>query len=231
MDFRLFSSNSEIKALVAGLDIDMISECPMCHSKIRLEDALTITNDVENNHDLSRRLIIFECPNEECKELFVARYSESWYYNTYKNVLNSIFPNQIEINIDKIIEDISPNYAEIYRQAQTAQKQGLNQICGVGYRKALEFLIKDYCVKKNPEKQDNIRSLELSKVIGQYVDNINIKDMAKRAVWIGNDETHYIRKWEDKDIKDLLNLIDLTSQWIILNEKTKMYTLSMPKGR
>ncbi len=47
-----------------------------------------------------------------------------------------------------------------------------------------------------------------------YVDNENIKQRAKRAVWLGNDETHYVRTWIDKDIKDLKLLIKLTVGWI-----------------
>ena len=36
------------------------------------------------------------------------------------------------------------------------------------------------------------------------------KSVAKRATWLGNDETHYYRKWEDKDLRDLTNLLRLT---------------------
>lgn len=230
MDIDSIYGNNDIKNSLKELHINIANECPICHSKIRIEEALIIKNDIIND-DLGRLLLIFQCPNEECAELFVARYKYQWSFASREYTLTSIFPNEIEINIDNIIKTISPSYTEVYTQAKTAQQQGLHQICGVGYRKALEFLIKDYCIKNNPDKKSNIENLDLSKVIGQYVDNINIKNMAKRAVWIGNDETHYIRKWEDKDIKDLLNLIDLTCQWIILNEKTKEYTLSMQPNK
>ena len=46
------------------------------------------------------------------------------------------------------------------------------------------------------------------------IDNSSIKELARCATWLGNDETHYIRKWEDRDIHDLKNLIDLTCQYI-----------------
>jgi len=48
----------------------------------------------------------------------------------------------------------------------------------------------------------------LSACIQQYIDNEKIKLVSKRAVWIGNDETHYVRKWIEKDIEDLKRLID-----------------------
>lgn len=28
----------------------------------------------------------------------------------------------------------------------------------------------------------------------------------ERAAWLGNDETHYVRKWPEKDVKDLKSL-------------------------
>ncbi|MFR5472135.1 MAG: hypothetical protein ACLTG7_11415 [Romboutsia sp.] len=116
---------------------------------------------------------------------------------------------------------------EIYGQAKQAEEVGLDQVCGVAYRKALEFLIKDYCCKKKPEEEENIKKKFLSNVIKEYVDNPNIKMLAERAAWLGNDETHYIRKWESHDIKVLIKLIDLTCSWINLEEKTRKYSESM----
>ncbi|MNF08429.1 hypothetical protein D3C80_2088550 [compost metagenome] len=51
-------------------------------------------------------------------------------------------------------------------------------------------------------------------MIEGFVTNENVKQCAKRAIWLGNDETHYVRKWVDKDIKDLKLLIQITVNWI-----------------
>lgn len=74
----------------------------------------------------------------------------------------------------------------------------------------VEFLIKDYTIKKHPEKEDEIRKALLGKCIQNYISVTKIKECAKRATWIGNDETHYVRKWKDKDVKDLKILIQLS---------------------
>lgn len=47
--------------------------------------------------------------------------------------------------------------------------------------------------------------------------------MAKGASWLGNDETHYVRKWKDKDISDLKKMIELTVYWISYELKTEEY--------
>ncbi|MBP2259149.1 hypothetical protein [Virgibacillus alimentarius] len=53
--------------------------------------------------------------------------------------------------------------------------------------------------------------------------------MAERATWLGNDETHYVRQWENKDLQDLKNLIDLTVYFISKNLKAKKYKEEMAK--
>ena len=50
--------------------------------------------------------------------------------------------------------------------------------------------------------------MALSNCIKEYVDDPRIKSLAEKAVWLGNDETHYIRKHEDKDITDMKRFID-----------------------
>lgn len=61
--------------------------------------------------------------------------------------------------------------------------------------------------------------------------NSSINELVRRATWLGNDETHYIRKWEDRDIHDLKNLIDLTCQYITMESKSKAYLEEMPEKK
>jgi hypothetical protein len=49
-----------------------------------------------------------------------------------------------------------------------------------------------------------------------------------RAVWIGNDVTHYIRKWEGKNLEDLKKLIELTVHWIEMEALSKSFEDEMP---
>jgi hypothetical protein len=51
--------------------------------------------------------------------------------------------------------------------------------------------------------------------------------MAKRATWLGNDETHYVRTWEGKDLKDLKTLIRLTIHWVEMEAETERYEQEM----
>jgi hypothetical protein len=73
--------------------------------------------------------------------------------------------------------------------------------------------------------------MQLGPCIGTFVDNDKVKQMAQRAAWLGNDETHYLRKWEDHDLPDLKTVIDLTVLWIDMEEMTKQVMKDLPEGR
>lgn len=67
----------------------------------------------------------------------------------------------------------------------------------------------------------------LGHCINEFVLDENIKACAKRATWLENDETHYVKKWNDKDINDLRMLIKLTVNWIDNALTTKKYLSDM----
>ena len=52
--------------------------------------------------------------------------------------------------------------------------------------------------------------------------------MAERAIWLGNDETHYVRVWEAQSLADLKKLISLTLHWIEMEELTNSFEVNMP---
>ncbi|MBI5787992.1 MAG: DUF4145 domain-containing protein [Candidatus Schekmanbacteria bacterium] len=100
----------------------------------------------------------------------------------------------------------------------------------MGYRKALEFLIKDYLISEAPNDatKDEIKKEFLGDTIKKRVNDPNVKSVAERAVWLGNDETHYERKWQDKDLSHLKQLIQLTIHWIEAHKLTEKFLNEMP---
>lgn len=123
---------------------------------------------------------------------------------------------KIDVPISKNIKNISPSFVKIYTQALQAEKLQLNELVGMGLRKALEFLIKDYAIFNYPKKELEIKKLPLSQVIEKYVDFNDLKILAKGAAWIGNDETHYVKKWPHKDLNDLKKYIEASMSFIEL---------------
>ena len=198
------------------VDISQYSiECPFCHSNI-----------IPNYIFWNSYYLFASCPNEACGKHFVLIQNIN---GKYVNVLPNSIPSARCFS--EIINNISPSFVGIYNQAYHAEQVNLDQICGVGYRKALEFLIKDYLISKEDDAQiiENIKTKFLANCIQENVQNDNIKNVAKRAVWLGNDETHYVRKWADKDVNNLQQLIDLTVRWIENEVETERVLQEMQK--
>lgn len=127
---------------------------------------------------------------------------------------------------DDCINELSPIFVKIYNQALEAEAMNLDEVAGVAFRKAFEFLIKDYCISKHKDKENEIKVKFLGKCIKDYISDARIMQCSEKATWLGNDETHYVRKWENKDINDLKTLIHLTINWIVNEKLTENYMAS-----
>lgn len=135
----------------------------------------------------------------------------------------------LAITYDSCIDDVSKNFAEIYRQAVCAEANGLDSLVGIGYRKALEFLIKDWLIKEQPDKADDIKKSLLGKCVSDYIQDISLKTCLSRTVWLGNDETHYVRTWPEKDISDLKMLLEISLRKIAGEIMIQKMPETMPK--
>jgi hypothetical protein len=129
------------------------------------------------------------------------------------------------------IEEVSPEFTEIYNQAFAAQSLGMSHIAGMGFGKALEFLIKDFAIKQRPDKKEEIKNLFLGVCLKNYIDDQNVKDVAERASWLRNDQAHYVRKWSDRDIEDLKTLLTLTVNAIQNIELAAKFKREMLQGK
>jgi hypothetical protein len=126
------------------------------------------------------------------------------------------------------IRRLSPVFTAVYTQALAAEASGFDQLTGIGLRKALEFLVKDFAIGEHPDDAAAIQGKFLGTCIDEYLADPNLQGCAKRATWLGNDETHYVRKWEDRDIQDLKLLIRLTMNWAENVLLTQRYEREMP---
>lgn len=198
-------------------DISVYSvKCPCCGSQV-----VPIYLCCHNNSGV----IFSQCPVSGCEEFFLLK--------EWGNGLE-ILPNHplSKQTFSEIINCVSSSFGKIYNEAFAAEQMDLKEVCGVGYRKALEFLIKDYAIQgKDDQTVDKIKKMPLAKCIDDCVGDAMVKAVAKRAVWLGNDETHYVRKWEEKDVQDLKGLIHLTTLWIEKEKETERLLAEMPEGR
>ena len=195
-----------VKIGTGSVEVDKYPKlCPICHHAIAPKYSSGI---ISGDHKID---LAFQCTN--CNSLFIGKYSDPRYSRIYS--LNRVWPIVPQpVKFEKEIQEISPMFVETYNQAIYAEGNSLHQLTGIGLRKSLEFLIKDFLIAQKPEKEDTVKTSTLSQCINNFIDDNNLVEISKRATWLGNDETHYVRKWEDKDIKDLKILTQLTVNWI-----------------
>lgn len=127
--------------------------------------------------------------------------------------------NKIATSVPHDIVKISPLFEDIYNESHIAESFGLLHIAGMGYRKSLEFLIKDYLILVTPYKKEKYQSMPLNQVI-DHLDDKDLITLSRAGAWLGNDESHFIRVYEDKGIKELKDFISETIAIIY-----KKYTL------
>lgn len=195
---------------VSSYEVQKPKKCPLCHCSFggNYLSAHFVPHSDDCDYDVI--YATYFCNN--CSSCFSAEYVEMA-YNTFK--LTGTVPFYPERQkFSDYISKISPRFVEIYNEALQAESEGLNEICGLGYRKALEFLVKDYLVNLQPDNYEEIIKSPLGSVIKCKIDNNNIKILAERSAWLGNDETHYIRKHEEYNIQDLKKFLLATATYI-----------------
>lgn len=179
-------------------------KCPFC--KVTIRPKALYEKSVDNGW-------YYACDCTNCGKMFIAvvvydgSNEELRCQHTYPEmIIKKEFSNQIL--------QLSNKFVDIYNQAYAAEAYGLEEIAGMGYRKSLEFLIKDYLIHADPNQADTIRKVPLAQCINERVQNQNIKAVASRSAWLGNDFTHYVPKFEDKDISNMKSFIDAVVYWV-----------------
>lgn len=202
-------------------ELPLPTQCPNCSIAYSADPLISYCAEPENFYGDSETSVyaLYFCPH--CEHLFLVHYHvpKSIYFSEHirTGYIAHTYPTPTEkTDFTNHIRSLSSKFVEIYQQSERAENDGLTEICGMGYRKALEYLVKDFAIHTHPDQRHEIESpkLTLGQCIDKYIDSQKIKTMAKASSWIGNDETHYTRKHEDYDVQDLKCFIKTTAAFI-----------------
>lgn len=190
---------------VLNINLEIPKACPVC-------DTGNIGGPITAHHLSSGEFDSFDvcaeyfCP--KCKTIYLAYYKCHTYDTEYNySIIQYSFADKELPNIPDSVRSISTKFSDIYSQALDTESKNLNELTGIGLRKALEYLIKDFSIYRHPKKNGEIRKATLANCIQNYIDSTRIKQLATVCAWLGNDETHYERKHEDRDIKDMKSFL------------------------
>lgn len=183
--------------------LDIRPRCPYCD--VSVHPVILATNYPYSNQRYC--YVTMQCPS--CEGVWADTYHDHDGHQNFIADNKQLFkPNFAQLASD--IKLLSPKGARTYEQALQAEADGYDTLVGIGLRKALEFFLKDFLIATNPDKEDDIKQKRLGRVIADYIHEPNLLALSKATAWIGNDETHYIRRHTDQDLKDLKKFLKAT---------------------
>lgn len=203
--------------------------CPVCHTSI--QPIFLLARSLSDSVPYGTVDIVFQCTKTTCQSVISGRYKG----NSNSNapwVLDSLAPRTFKkTSFTTEIETVSPTFVEIYNQAMTAEAVKLDQLVGLGLRKALEFIVKDFAISQatSDAEKKAIKKKQLGRCIKEHIKDGPVQRAAKRATWLGNDETHYERRWQKQDITDLKRLVRLTVHAVESAIVMQQYEAEMPE--
>lgn len=163
------------------------------------------------------------CP--ACKKYHMT--NQEYLRQADKTTMVLVYPNKVVTDIDRLFIEYAPRFVEFYSEAIEAEKSGLENIAGTGYRSAVECLIKDYALAFELDTKEYLSDpkLTFNNAIDRYVKD---DDLLKGALHfirtVGNGYTHW-NKSTSISLPELKNYVDI----IIQIFKSKFMLKDLPK--
>jgi len=130
----------------------------------------------------------------------------------------SIFPGYFDDKLSKISE----RFIDMYNQALTCENSNHIELAAIGYRSSLEYLIKDYAINELNEDKKSVGRMSLFDATSRFLDPECVKSADVIRI-LGNDYTHFERKYPEYDFEILKAYMEIFIQQI----RTK-YMISHP---
>lgn len=124
---------------------------------------------------------------------------------------------------NEILSSISERFINMYNQALQAEFVDNIELAAIGYRSALEILVKDYAINELGKDSDEVSKKSLCNAIGEYLNQQDLVATADVIRILGNDYTHYKRKFPEHDFDLLKGYMN-----IFLKQIEVQYMISHP---
>lgn len=181
--------------------------CPYCNKAIFPE--IKVLNFSNNYNHVS---CIVSCP--ACSNEFLIKFKRDAANANYVYYYYEALPfPEPQINLPADFQELFPEFYKIYTEAAQAESYNLLEICGMGYRKALEALVKQYAIELFPDEAQTIQKEMLMPTIQRFA-SPKIVTLATAATWLGNDHAHLVTKHPDYDLNALKSFINVLCQYI-----------------
>lgn len=131
---------------------------------------------------------------------------------------NNFYPQKAVCDLPDEIENYYPEFVNIYKQSLDAEAANLHDICGMGFRKALEILVQQYIFDKYPNDIEKMKNFSIANLTDR-IDNPIIKELSTKIRKLGNDQVHTGHlKNPDYGIKDIKNFLQALCYYILMEK-------------
>jgi len=151
----IHSRNLNGKELIVSYEL-IPDVCPLCHHAIVPK---LVGSAYAGYYPLGMLQIIYQCTKRDCERVFIAGYktlNDTGKVHHWK-IITPIEPEPVQFSQD--IYNASAMFTAVYSQAIASEAHNLTELTGIGFRKSLEYLVKDFAISQNPEKEENIKSV------------------------------------------------------------------------
>lgn len=185
--------------------------CPYCGKVVEFTPKAQVNLDFNKNDKIFFYTLHTKC----CNKLSIATYHyHSDSDETYKSEdsryeLLSVYPGQKLTYLPDSVVNISPRFYKLYNDSEFAYLNNMFELAGSGFRNSLEVLIKDYAIIELNENPEKVSKTKLYNCIENYLPDPLLKNAADVVRILGNDYTHYQRKYEQHNVSLLKTYLDI----------------------
>lgn len=180
------------------VEVSVHTQCPFCgmFNSPNVSRVTWTKCGEESNDKIALVIYTTTC----CNNYFSATYKIDSERNTE---FLCQYPSSKVVQLPDSISELSPRFINLYNQVASAEQQNHLELAGTGYRNSMEILIKDFAIIKLGKDPNEVCKLNLYESIKKYLPDSDLTTAANVIRILGNDYTHYKRKYENIEFETL----------------------------
>lgn len=187
----------------SNVEYEKPATCPHCGYGI---DAPIDLHQVMNFNGNLLFCARVKCTSCSKNFFFICESNKEHTYASFSCIYPSISASKYE---NESLANISERFINIYNQALRAEFNGDIELAATGFRSALEVLIKDYAINELGESKETVADKTLFTAIKEYLKQDDLISTADVIRILGNDYTHYERRYPQHDFDLLKGYMDI----------------------
>lgn len=177
--------------------------CPICGA---YQDGTVVNKCLYPlDNDIQYGNVCYRCTH--CQKLYLVSYYVS--ANNKIAKFGAYFPPKTITYENDVLNGISPRFIDAYNQALRSETCGDIELAAVGFRQALECLIKDFAINEQGADREEVVKKKLCNAISDYLGEKDLVATADVIRILGNDYAHYDRKYPEHDFALLKRYMEI----------------------